>query len=68
MTPSEMAKQELLLNTILEQARRSPFYQGKVHSDITLDYLDTLPVTHYSAIKEAVDRVGWDDILLQPAD
>jgi len=68
LTHSEMDKQESLLNTILEQASRSPFYKDSVHSAITLDYLDTLPVTHYSAIKEAVDRVGWDGILLQPAD
>lgn len=68
LTPSEKDKQESLLNTILDQASRSAFYKDSVHSDITLDYLDTLPVTHYSAIKEAVDRVGWDDILLQPAD
>jgi phenylacetate-coenzyme A ligase PaaK-like adenylate-forming protein len=67
-THSGMDKQELLLITILDHARRSPFYKDKVHSDVTLDYLDTLPVTHYSAIKEAVDRVGWDGILLQPAD
>jgi phenylacetate-coenzyme A ligase PaaK-like adenylate-forming protein len=65
---SATEEQESLLNTILEQATRSPFYKDNVHSNVTLDYLDTLPVTHYSAIKEAVDRVGWDGILLQPAD
>jgi phenylacetate-coenzyme A ligase PaaK-like adenylate-forming protein len=68
ITDSEKEKQEALLNTILDQASRSPFYKDNVHSDVTLDYLDTLPVTHYSAIKEAVDEVGRDGILLQPAD
>jgi phenylacetate-coenzyme A ligase PaaK-like adenylate-forming protein len=68
ITPSEMDNQRSLLTTILDQASRSSFYKDSVHSDIALDYLDTLPVTHYSAIKEAVDRVGWDGILLQPAD
>lgn len=63
-----ISRQSLLLKVVLDQAARCPFYHGKIPSDVTLDTLDRIPVLHYQALKEAVDRDGWDRVLGAKAD
>jgi phenylacetate-coenzyme A ligase PaaK-like adenylate-forming protein len=63
-----VSRQSLLLKEVLDQAARCPIYRGKIPPGVTLDTLDRMPVLHYPALKEAVDRNGWEGVLGAKAD